>query len=286
MKTAKIVEAIAGDKLYQQRARLALPLLVRQAEAGVPIFYSNLAAELGMPNPRNLNYVLGSIGQTMERLSKAWKLKVPPIQCLVINKATGLPGEGIGWFLVKKEDYATLPLRQKRAIVDAELGHVYAFSRWRDVLATLSLAPALPDFGAVIAKASGGFGGGESERHKALKDHVAGNPSVVGLPAGTPVGETEYPLPSGDFLDVSFADQDMWVAAEVKSAISDEADVVRGLFQCVKYRAVMEAVMRSEGRPQSARAVLVLEAHLSPSLVPLRNLLGVEVVDNVNPRGN
>jgi len=286
MKTAKIVEPIAGNKLYQQRARLALPLLVRQAEVGVPIFYSSLATELGMPNPRNLNFVLGSIGQTMERLSKAWKQKVPPIQCLVINKATGLPGEGIGWFLVKKEDYAALPLRQRRAIVDAELGHIYAFPRWRDVLAALSLTHAFPDFSTVIAKASRGFGGGESEQHKALKAHVAGNPSVVGLPAATPDGKTEFPLPSGDFLDVSFAGKDMWVAAKVKSAISDEADVVRGLFQCVKYRAVMEAVMRSEGRPQSARAVLVLEASLPRSLLPLRNLLGVEVVERINPSGN
>jgi hypothetical protein len=285
MKTAKIVEPIAGDKLYQQRARLALPLLVRQAEAGVPIFYSSLAAELGMSNPRNLNFVLGSIGQTMERLSRAWKQKVPPIQCLVINKATGLPGEGIGWFLVKKEDFAALPLRKKRAIVDAELGHVYTFPRWRDVLTALSLTPASPDFGAVIAEASGGFGGGESEQHRALKEHVAGNPSVVGLPAATPAGETEFPLPSGDFLDVSFSGEDMWVAAEVKSAISDEADVVRGLFQCVKYRAVMEAVMRSEGRPQSARAVLVLESSLPLSLLPLRNLLGVEVVERIVPCG-
>ena len=95
MSTAKISAPISGDKLYQERARAALPLLVRQAQAGAPIFYSDLAEELGMPNPRNLNYVLGSIGQSMELLSKSWKEKVPPIQCLVINKATGLPGEGI-----------------------------------------------------------------------------------------------------------------------------------------------------------------------------------------------
>ncbi len=49
-----------------------------------------------MPNPRNLNYVLGSIGQSLERLSKAWKTKVPPIQCLVVNKSTGLPPFGGG----------------------------------------------------------------------------------------------------------------------------------------------------------------------------------------------
>jgi len=62
MSTAKISAPISGEKLYQERARAALPLLVRQAQAGAPIFYSDLADELGMPNPRNLNYVLGSIG--------------------------------------------------------------------------------------------------------------------------------------------------------------------------------------------------------------------------------
>ena len=236
-----------------------------------------------MPNPRNLDFVLGSIGKTMERLSKAWKEKVPPIQCLVVNKNTGLPGEGIGWFLVKKEDYSKLPLRQRRAIVDAELRHVYAFRRWRDVLNVLSLAPVRPDFRAAVAKASAGFGGGESEQHKALKEYVATHPTILGLTAATPVGTTEFSLPSGDSLDVSFTSKGIWVAAEVKSALSDEADIVRGLFQCIKYRAVMEAVMLSESRPQSARAILVLGSSFPPSLLPLRNLLGVEVVEGITP---
>lgn len=52
MDTAKIADPISGDKLYQERARLALPLLVRQAHAAAPVYYSALAAELGMPNAR------------------------------------------------------------------------------------------------------------------------------------------------------------------------------------------------------------------------------------------
>lgn len=103
MATAKISSPISGDKLYQERARAALPILARQAKAGSTLFYSDLAQELGMPNPRNLNYVLGSIGQTLEHLSKQWKKKIPPIQALVVNKSTGLPGEGVGWFLFKEE---------------------------------------------------------------------------------------------------------------------------------------------------------------------------------------
>jgi hypothetical protein len=284
MSTAKIAAPISGGKLYQERARAALPLLVRQAQAGAPIFYSDLAEELGMPNPRNLNYVLGSIGQSMELLSKSWKEKVPPIQCLVINKGTGLPGEGIGWFLIKKDAFADLPLRQKRAIVDAELQHVYAYSKWNEVLRFLSLEPTKADFTPLVSKASQWMGGGEGERHKALKEYVATHPESIGLKADTPNGITEYPLPSGDCLDVSFLHKKVWIAAEVKSAISPEGDIIRGLFQCVKYRAVMEAVQVAEARPQSARALLVLESSLPQSLVALRNLLGIEVVEGVTPK--
>lgn len=284
MSTAIISEPISGSKAYQVRAREALPLLVRQAEAGAPVFYSGLAEELGMPNPRNLNYVLGSIGQSIELLSKVWKVKVPPIQCLVVNKSTGLPGEGIGWFLVKQEEFATLPLRQKRAIVEAELQHVFSYPRWQEVLQALELEPAISDFTPFVNKASGGFGGGESDEHKALKAYVAQNPKVIGLGANVPIGTTEYLLPSGDCLDVSFSGKNIWVAAEVKSSVSAEGDIVRGLFQCVKYRAVMEAVLLTESRPQNARALLVLESKFPQALIPLRNMLGVEVVESISPK--
>ncbi len=284
MSTATISEPITGDKTYQVRARMALPLLVRQAEACTPIFYSDLAEELGMPNPRNLNYVLGSIGKSLELLSKEWGGKVPPIQCIVINKNTRLPGEGIGWFLVKKEDFASLPLRRKREIVEAELQQIFSYPHWREVLKVFGLEPTIADYTPLIKKAADAFGGGgESEEHKALKAYVAQNPTVIGLSANTPVGKTEFPLPSGDSLDVSFYSKNIWVAAEVKSSISAKSDIVRGLFQCVKYQAVMDAVLLAKSRAQNARALLVLESKLPQSLISLRNMLGVEVVDGISP---
>jgi hypothetical protein len=282
--TAEIASPLGGDKLYQERARAALPLLVRQAAAAKPIYYSALAEELGMPNPRNLNYVLGSIGQAMVRISKKWKTKVPPIQCLVVNKATGLPGEGIGWFLITKEDFGKLPLRRRREIVQAELQHIYAYPHWNDVLQELELDPSETDFTNEVANASRGFGGGESAAHKRLKEYVARNPHVIGLPKSTPEGTTEYGLPSGDSLDVSFKNKKTWVAVEVKSKISDHADIVRGIFQCVKYQAVLDAVLLTESKVQDANAILVLESELPMQLRPLCNLLGVEVIDGVNPQ--
>lgn len=139
METAKIAEPIWGDKLYQQRAREAFPILVRQSIAGQPIFYSDLADELQMPNPRNLNYVLGSIGQTLQNLSLEWQEKIPPINCIVINKSTGLPGEGVGWFIDDKNKFETLPRKNQRAIVDVELQNIYAYRRWLEILHLLGL---------------------------------------------------------------------------------------------------------------------------------------------------
>lgn len=90
--TDSSAEYLSGDKLYQQRARAALPLLVGQARMRKEIVYSDLAPQLGMSNARNLNYVLGYIGQALQSLSEEWDECIPPIQCLVVSKRTGLPG--------------------------------------------------------------------------------------------------------------------------------------------------------------------------------------------------
>jgi hypothetical protein len=161
---------------------------------------------------------------------------------------------------------------------------VFSYPQWQEVLKALELEPTTSDFSSVVSKAAGGFGGGESEDHKALKAYVAQNPQAIGLGANTSIGITEFPLPSGDYLDVSFSGKKVWVAAEVKSSKSAEGDIVRGLFQCIKYRAVMEAVLLTEARPQNARALLVLESMLPQSLIPLRNMLGVEVVEGISPK--
>jgi hypothetical protein len=106
----------------------------------------------------------------------------------------------------------------------------------------------------------------------------------VGLPPRLGNGNTEVPLPSGDILDVFFRHGQDNIAVEVKSALSGDADIVRGMYQCVKYRAVLEAQQAADGLPQSARAILVLEAKLPEQFLALKNILGVELVDEVKPR--
>jgi hypothetical protein len=280
---------IHGPKVYQERARRTLPILVRQAEARKPIYYSDLAAEVGISNPRNLNYVLGCIGETLQEEAEKTGIEFPPIQCLVINKTTEMPGEGIAWFLDQNtysggspDDFRRMPTARKRDIVEAVLQKIYLHDGWRDLLQSLNLPVLQLDFSEILSTAAA-RGGGESADHKALKTFVAMNPPVLGLPARTPQGETEVFLPSGDVLDVSFRMADRWVAAEVKSSKSGDGDLVRGLFQCVKYTAVMDACARIHKSPLAVDAVLILEGRLPEHLIAIRNILGVRVIENIVP---
>lgn len=105
----------------------------------------------------------------------------------------------------------------------------------------------------------------------------------IGLDRKARRGEVEYLLPSGDTVDVLFQHKGDWIAVEVKSRISSNLDLARGLFQCVKYRAVIEAVQATQSLDQNARALLGLEGGLPADLIPVKNTLGVEVVENVVP---
>ena len=259
---------------------------MRQAHAGNPLYYSDLALELGMPNPRNLNFVLGSIGRTLENLSKLWREKIPPLECLVLNKSTNLPGDGVGGFLISRGRYEDLSKPKKREVVRNSLALIMTYDKWFQVLEFLQLQPAREDFSTLINRASKlQFRSAEGPEHKALKEYVAKHPAVVGLGENAPLGITEKRLPSGDSLDVSFHLKKSWVGVEVKSRISPEADIVRGLFQCVKYLAVMRAVLNTENQKEhDVRAVLVIESDFPEELIGLRNALGVEVIDHVIPK--
>ena len=282
MNTAQIAKSLNGNKLYQIRARAALPLLVKQASARSSIYYSDLAKELDMPNPRNLNYVLGSIGTALAELSKVWGEDIPVLQCIVVNKQHELPGEGIGWFIKNRGEFSKLSLRQKRNLVEGVLAQVYAYPRWNDVLVALGLEPITDSYLDVITSASQVRGGsGESEAHLKLKQYIARNPQLVGLPKSAAPGEMEARLPSGDVIDVLFKWKELRHAVEVKSHLSTDTDIVRGLFQCIKYTAVLRASISAENSDEDATSTLVLGCSMPNSLIRLGNLLGIEVIDNV-----
>lgn len=283
VKTAEVARDFHGPKLYQERARMVLPILVRQAEAREPVFYEALAQEVGMPNPRNLNYPLGCIGTTLNEIAEEWEVEVPPIEALVVNQATRLPGPGFDGFLTAKGE-SWDNKEERRALIKQYWASIYAFPYWDEVLRELKLEKTADPAEGIIDKA-GGSGGGEGPEHLALKLFVCANPQLVGLREIDPVGKAEHCLPSGDSIDVFFDHSRRIHAVEVKPKNAPDSDVARGLFQCVKYRAVLQALARYKHDKRNITVCLALGGALPARLVPLRNSLNVDVFENLSPSG-
>jgi hypothetical protein len=279
--SAKAV-SVDGDTLYLERARAAFPILVRQAHSGQKIVYSDLATELGMTNARNLNDVLRAVGNAIKALSSEWDEEIPLLQCVVVNRRTGLPGEGVAVFLNDVSNFAGLSRSEKEQVFDRRLIKVFSYPKWEQVLEALklNLVPSRADVDALIEKARMQGGVGEGEDHKRLKHYVAANPSVIGL-SGFGQGRTEYPLPSADEIDVVFEKQGCWVGVEVKGPSSHESDIARGMFQTVKYTAVREAHLKWKPATCTTTVILVTSSKLSPRLKLLKDCLGIDVREGI-----
>lgn len=122
--------------------------------------------------------------------------------------------------------------------------------------------------------------GGEGEEHKAIKDFVSQHSESVGI-KGVSMTKTEYPLPSGDRLDIYFELRNSdRVAIEVKPSISPDDDITRGIFQCVKYTAVMDAMRRTTNSRYGISALLVIAGVMSAQNKSLANELGIKYIEN------
>jgi hypothetical protein len=269
-----------GSKLYHRRARRVLPVLVRQAKAQKPMFYSEVAAEVGIPNPRNLDYVLGAIANEMKRTSKPG-FAVPPIQFLVINKGTNLPGTGVAGFAPNPAIFRNASPQQKSRIFNLLLEEVFAFKKWDKVMELCNIRAVAHNVhvaAPAVREGAGGWGGGgEGEDHRLLKEHIAAHPEVVGLPKGSS-GHTEFTFLTGDALDILFECGDEWIGVEVKGARSNDDDVVRGMFQCAKYTSLLEAHQKYEQRRVHARVMLALGRDFPGAILWLKHALGTDIV--------
>ncbi len=284
-KTADSTENLfsINNKLFLQRARRAFPILVRQAHAGQSLHYEDLALELRMPNPRNLNKVLGSIGNTIKALSRSRNEQIPPIQSLVLNKGTGLPGDGFNSFLERQELYNASTKRQKKQILDAVLSEVYTYPNWNGILREVGLEPISTNLLETVIEAKNriGYGGGESPEHQNFKEWVRDNPTELDLKGKVLQRRTEYFFITSDEVDVAFLFKNEFVGVEVKAKSSPIDDIRRGLFQCIKYAALIEAEQKLSPTPLHVRTILALEGAFPAELITSKNTLGIEVVDNL-----
>ena len=118
------------------------------------------------------------------------------------------------------------------------------------------------------------FGGkGEGVEHKTLKEYVYKNckrilSKISGRQVDVISAEMECELPSGDRVDVTARNGDFIWHIEVKSKISTESDIRRGMYQCVKYEAVEKVRQRVDhsGSTREVKSLLVVENELSQEL--------------------
>jgi hypothetical protein len=159
------------------------------------------------------------------------------------------------------------------------------YQQWDWVLSALGLTPSVIDTTASeTAIRSGKFygGGGEGPDHKKLKEYIYNHPEVIGI-KDIKKRDMEHILLSGDRLDVYFELADgSKVAVEIKPSTSPDADVMRGLYQCVKYKTILDAEDKVHGNKANNSAILVIGGELSPENRKVRNTLGVKALENMN----
>ena len=100
------------------------------------------------------------------------------------------------------------------------------------------------------------------------------NPSQIHKSFAGARTETEYALDSADRVDVVYHTDDRTIVLEVKGRTSNEVDMNRGVYQCIKYRAVKQA-MDVRKKPV-VDAYLVTETDISGEIQALLKLHNIK----------
>lgn len=276
MDTQNVKKKYSTDELV----RLMLPVLIRWAGSSWDKmhYYSDLAKVIGANTPR-LGHQLGVLDkELLEGVRRKYNKDIPTLNALVSSMTTGLPSHGFDYIY---DGYSTFPLEAKKGIIQKENERAHKYD-WSWILEELGLKPAeifTEREVETMRNKMNGFGCGEGEEHKRLKLYIKDHPEILGFKSVNR-SVTEYTILSGDKLDVFFEMDDRFCAIEVKSHISCEDDITRGIFQCVKYKAVLEAERIVENSNKDVEAILVIEGELTEKQEQIVNDLGIDVRSN------
>lgn len=228
--------------------------------------------------------VLGLIDDVFKSLKKSRPefKSMPTLNCLVISKTTKLPSNGFDYV---SHDYSSLTDEQKHDQMERLNSEAYYYDKWNDVLDALELTPYNGSdnttYETAIRKGTFSKHGSEGVKHKALKEYIYNHPECIGI-KNVQYKEMEHILLSGDRLDVYFQlKDDTQIAVEVKSSISDNADILRGVYQCVKYDVILNAEQSVKGLHHQIITLLVLEREMPPSVASDAVALHVKFKDNI-----
>ncbi|MBC6441201.1 MAG: hypothetical protein GDA49_12505 [Rhodospirillales bacterium] len=305
------------------------PILLQCAKDRQRITYGDAAEavfQLGLVDKRpSAFYNIGNaLGTLMEALHAQYGKKLPPLNSLVVRKKEGVPSDeavGIRRYIKKhfqKEcEYAELTWKERKELFNEQpiWPKVYNYPDWDNVLSEYyenqtgkSIPRNIPLKYDKDRNSAGNYGGGgEGPEHEALKKYVLKYPKHLksllkqynyrARINNRPARIAEYQFPSLDKADVVYIDPKKPVVIEVKSSISDYHDLRRGIYQCVKYRALLESWIEArdierdeelhwvpQGKSPSVTAVLVTESSLPERLQKVAKKLCVKHVVVKVPR--
>ena len=286
-----IPDLLKKNAWAERTALRIIPILTRCAQDGRTITYRELDKEAVKRRLSHHVMVVGygsaldRIGRALQETGRRTGIDFPPLNSLVVNAATGAPGSGCDWYIEKYLHGRRIRSREDRKAVAQEAQNMaFNFGRWNELLRLYALTPAGPLHGTRVqgkrraVRRGTCSSEGESEEHARLVEYLAKTPQAVGLSRKVSKGLTEHCLLSGDRPDVLFRTGGRLLAIEAKSRISNDADLERGIYQCVKYRALLRAEQKASASIQSGNAVLATERPLASDLLGLADLLQVRVV--------
>lgn len=271
------------ERLRNEGPAPAMEYLLPRIEANTHATYGEIAAYLehewnldGKIFPTHIGYVAGPL---QDQINDTCGEEVPLLNALIVRADSAQAGVGIDGYLRRRYlDGARRKFRrdERDELLSKASQEVYAYGidRWRDVFAkTFGRRPSLAQFAELLVgtERDGQERGGpaESAEHRRLKEYVFNKPAVVGLRSQTELAKMEFPLLSGDEVDVVFIQGlKVWLV-EVKSSLSSDSDLRRGVYQCIKYAAVYKAHCYRTMPETEIVPVLVTQRPLPPELAAI-----------------
>jgi hypothetical protein len=221
-------------ELSKEYGEKILPYLVQVAKTKKTITYKELAANIGAHH-RAMGNALAYVRDDI-CIPKG----LPLITCIVVNGNTGLPGESWlpqGTSNLSDEEYKQEFIRYR--------DQVMVYHGWDALLKELDLPvvdPTIDDLderGRAYSEYIERIGGGEGKDHMKLNEYVAAHPEAIGLPAES-AAQMEYLFIAGDRADIVFGTgPDAWAVVEIKKG--EIGELVKGVYQAIKYRALLQA---------------------------------------------
>ena len=274
-----IIDKVISTEATRRNVRLMLPIMIHWAKTGQKEHtYDDLIHAIGKQRFSGIGHALGGVQEVIDELNRKTNLAIPPLNSLCKKAETKAPAEG---FECVRSKYNSLKDNEKRDLVEGLDSKAINFPYWDRVLKELNLKEAAPftEEQLKVIKNPHCGRGGEGEEHKALKKYICQHPECLNY-KDVVFAETEHPLPSGDSLDVYFELSDgKHVAIEVKPSIAPDQDICRGVFQCVKYNAVMDALRKIECKGYEIEVLLVTAGKFSSQNKALAEELDVKYVE-------